>query len=202
MKLRVELVNGFEVWDLNAKCRRIVRPIAKAFGISIEEFLRRLSRNELPGQPKQERLLAGSRMPVGFAVNVGEDAGVRARLERAAKFDRTRTVDQMIWAAIAGDADCAEEIMIFKPEPANRLAAMEIEYEPGEADVIREAAADMGCTVEEFCRGATQDFCLRRPHYALPRPIGDKCSLQDFLLKSHRRDLPFLDIPLGMPCSA
>jgi hypothetical protein len=189
-KLRVELVNGFEVWNLNEKCRRIVRPIAKAFGVSVEEFLRLLSRNELPGQPKRGRLLAESKMPVGFAVNVGGDAGIRARLERSANFDRVRTVDQLVWSAIAGDTDCAEEIMIFKPEPANRLAAMEIECEPGEADVIREAAADMGCTVEEFCRGATQDYCLRRPHYALPRPIGDTCSLLNFLLESHRWKMP------------
>jgi hypothetical protein len=206
MKLRVELVNGFDLWNLNAKCRRAVTPLAKAFGVSVPGFLRLLSRDELPGQPKQGRLrlLAGTKMPVGFAVNVGDDAGVVARLERSVKFDRVKTIDQLVWDAIAGDTDCAEEIMIFKPEPADRLVAMEIEYEPAEADAIREAAAKMGCTVEEFCRGAAHDFCLRRPHYALPRAIGDKCALQDFVLESHRWEKPvnIFGAPLGMPCNA
>lgn len=115
MKLRVKLVNGYQDWNLNDECRRTVRPIAKAFGVSMEEFLRLYSRNELPNQQNGDRALEKCRVPRGFLVNLGNNSRLSARLERAAKFGE-RSINQFVWGAIAGSIDCHEEDMIFDPK--------------------------------------------------------------------------------------
>ena len=48
MKLRVPLKTCVHTWKVNAKCRRIAKPIAAEFGLSVEQFLARWSHNRLP----------------------------------------------------------------------------------------------------------------------------------------------------------
>ncbi len=112
---RIELSNGYMVWDLNAKFRRILKPIAEKFDVSIEEFLRLYSENKLPKQPKREHRLNEHAVPAGFFVDLGNDTSVLERIARAAEFSG-QTIAELAWQSISGFVDCCEDDMIFSPE--------------------------------------------------------------------------------------
>jgi hypothetical protein len=113
MKMRVQLENGYQDWNVNSACRRVVQPMASAFGVTIEEFLRLHSRNELPNQPIVSSSTRGSRMPRGFDLSLG-DGPFQKRLQRAARF-ANQTVAQFVWSAVVGSITCSEDDMIFCP---------------------------------------------------------------------------------------
>jgi hypothetical protein len=113
MKLRVQLKNGYQDWNVNNACRRVVRPIANTFGVTVEEFLRLYSRNELPNQPVVSSSTRGSDMPRGFDLCLGKGP-LQKRLQRAARFAE-QTVAQFVWTAVIGSITCSEEDMIFCP---------------------------------------------------------------------------------------
>lgn len=103
------------MWNLNAKFRKILKPIAEKFGVPIQEFLRLYSHGALPNQPRRRRSLTEV-MPVNFEVDTFVwDKRALARIERAAAFSG-RTVKEAIWESVAGFVDCCEDDMIFCPK--------------------------------------------------------------------------------------
>jgi hypothetical protein len=135
---RVELTNGYVLWNLNAKFRRILKPIAKKLRVSVEEFLRLYSRDELSNQ-QHGRRLSKCKIPAGFSVNIGaasvsdkllQRMDLPARIARAAKFTE-RTVEELVWNSVASHVDCCEEDMIFSPatgEPIADVMGCEFHY--------------------------------------------------------------------------
>jgi hypothetical protein len=115
MKLRVQLKNGYQDWNVNRACRRLVKPIASKFGVTVEEFLRLYSRNELSNQPVvNRRTTRRPRIPrAGFDLHLGKGP-LQKRLERAARFVE-QPVAQFVWGAVIGSLICCEEDMIFCP---------------------------------------------------------------------------------------
>ena len=117
MKLRVQLKVGYQDWNVNAECRRVVKPIAKIFGVSVEEFLRLYSRYELPNQPKRNvrsaSLRRQPRRPAAFRLTLGSRV-LEKRLTRAAKFSRLAP-DTFVWNAVLSQIECCEEDMICHP---------------------------------------------------------------------------------------
>jgi len=112
--VRIELENGYQVWNLTAGFRRTLQPIAAAFSVSVEEFLRLYSRAELPGQEMRQPNLERLPIPAGFALNAGNNPDLTARIARAAAFSG-RTVQALAWDAVSGFVTCCEDDMIFDP---------------------------------------------------------------------------------------
>lgn len=85
MKLRVPLKTCVHTWKVNAKCRRIAKPIAAEFGMSVEQFLERWSHNRLPGQLQRPSpdVEPGVEPPAGFKIRC-TDSELRAKIQRAA----------------------------------------------------------------------------------------------------------------------
>lgn len=124
---RVEQANGYAVWNLNAEFRKILKPIADEFGVSIEEFLRLYSRGELPNQPENEPHLEHVPIPAGFAFEPGDDSDITARILRAAEFSG-RTVAELVWDAVSGFVACCEDDMIFSPKTWRKPVGDEVNF--------------------------------------------------------------------------
>lgn len=114
MQLKVERKYVTVVWNVNAECRRVVGPMAKEFGMSVEEFLTRQSKCTLPAQTqKRER---GYRFKKGTKTTfVCEDPEIMRRIERAA-FAEEESVLAFVMGAIMSHVECLEEDMIVSPK--------------------------------------------------------------------------------------
>ena len=117
---RVELRNGYVIWDVNENCKKAVKPVADQFGISVEEFLKRKTLGRLPGQITCRRKAHDA--PRGFGVTPCNDRQLWTRIERAAAFgaryrgvpskDKTQA---FVWDSIMGWVDACEDDMILHP---------------------------------------------------------------------------------------
>jgi hypothetical protein len=118
MKLIVKLKNGVDVWKLTPALRAMAQPIAKRLGLSLAEFLTRLSTWQLPGGPQTEITNDlqddPPSVPAGFRVKPCNDLQVWKRVERAAEFDGI-SVELFVWKAIASTVVCLEADLISDP---------------------------------------------------------------------------------------
>lgn len=146
----VELESGASVvWNLTAKCRRVVAPIARKFGLSVKRFIEKSTRGELPGQVTRNCDKARDvKMPKGFgATNCPPE--LWQRIQRAAAFSE-QTPEAFIWGATMGTVDSCECDMIVNPKNAqqtigDRMRLEEFQVERSHA----QRAAGMRSDIED-----------------------------------------------------
>lgn len=129
MKIIARVNNGHDVWNVNAKCKRIAKPIARRLGMTIEELLTRLSRNELMAHlsATEDPLDEPTSAPAGFTCPPFQDQEISFRLQRAAKFEG-QSIELFAWKAIASSIVCSEEGMIIDSKTHEAVGdAMELE---------------------------------------------------------------------------
>jgi hypothetical protein len=117
----VQTKNGQAEWNLDSQCRKVVIPIADAFGISAEQFLELYSRHGLPAQLVRGDRLYEERAPAGFGVTLCEEPLIRKRIRRAARFAGF-SVKDFVWRALASSVNCCEDDMILSPKTGRPLA--------------------------------------------------------------------------------
>jgi hypothetical protein len=122
MKLKVEKKNAIVVWNVNAKCRHVVKPIADEFGMSVEQFLQRYTEGRLPAQIPQrgtvDEFEYDARTTWEFKCS---DPDLVKRIERTAAF-RQVSLPAMIADAIMGYVECFEDDMIISPKTGAAFA--------------------------------------------------------------------------------
>jgi hypothetical protein len=112
--LKIETKNFVKVWRLDPSAQRAIKPIADKFGFGITRFLRLFSLGALPGQGRRSKF-DQAKMPKGFAVNLGENRSICARVRRAASFDGL-SIEEFAWRAITSSVNCIEEDTIRNPK--------------------------------------------------------------------------------------
>jgi hypothetical protein len=120
----VEDKHGRTEWNLNSKALKVIKPLAKEFGMSVEKFLYLHTLQRLPGQ--LPRGAAMSRLmtdlaPAGFAVTLPDDPEIQKRIRRAAKFDG-RTVKDYVWNCLSTSVDCLEDELLLSPRTGRPIA--------------------------------------------------------------------------------
>lgn len=132
MKHTSKLKNGHCIWDLNSKLRKLAGPVAAHFDLSIEDFLDRLTRGELPGQmpsrikggydfmPPKKELPSQTETEMWLAALSADDETLR-RIKRVAKYDK-KSLLQSIWGAISGHIRCFKEDLILSPKTGEFIA--------------------------------------------------------------------------------
>jgi hypothetical protein len=112
--LKVETKNFVKEWRLDSDAQRAIKPIADEFGFGITQFLRLFSLGALPGQGRRSKC-DEAKMPKGFAVNLGENPSICARVRRAASYDGL-SIEEFAWRAITSSVNCIEEDTIRNPK--------------------------------------------------------------------------------------
>jgi hypothetical protein len=131
MKLKIEKKGHTVVWNVNADCRRAIKPIAAEFGMTLEEFLKRYSAQSLPAQITPRHSKEEYKFKKGTGVKFAcDDPALMSRIQRAAAFGE-RSLPEFIMQAIMGAVECDEDDMIMNPKTG-------------------EPFADDGC-VDQFC---------------------------------------------------
>lgn len=126
---------GHIVWNLNDKLRKILRPIAAEFDLTVKGFLTQYSRSSLPGQllrPEEPPMMQGFK-----AESLCFDKETWARLERAAILGE-KDINKFVWGAIASFITCYEEDMILSPR-TGRPIGDEAELEEFQIERVRRA---------------------------------------------------------------
>ncbi|HEY2711086.1 MAG TPA: hypothetical protein VGI60_01120 [Chthoniobacterales bacterium] len=120
MRFEVQVKNRVIVWNLNHEFREMLKPMAASFGWSVEDFLRRYSRNELPAQVPwhtDDDDDDQPKTPKGFtaAAFMSSDREMWERIKRAAVLDNKAPADY-IWDCIVAAVCSDEESMVLAPD--------------------------------------------------------------------------------------
>ena len=114
----VKTTNGHDVWTLSPDCIKAVRPIAREFSMSVEEFLTRYTTNrqDFIVMPEHKNTWDDpGAAPHGFEAPSIRNHELRKRIERTAEFFGKSVVD-LVWEAIAREVVMAESMMILSPK--------------------------------------------------------------------------------------
>lgn len=101
---------GHDTWILSRNLKKLAGPVARKLGISLIEFLTRVSNSEYVRERKQ--LDQDEPAPVGFTITLPADEQLREWIERGARV-AGKSVTDLAWEALASHVDCIEEGMIF-----------------------------------------------------------------------------------------
>lgn len=109
---------GLIEWNLNSKCRKVVKPIADEFGMAVERFLTLYSLHRLPGQlpsrafcEEQDR---ADNIEVKFDLDALKKSPAWKRIKRAAQLSG-QSVTDFIQEALMDTVRCCEENVILSP---------------------------------------------------------------------------------------
>jgi hypothetical protein len=115
LMVRMGSSDTFMRWELTAECKKLVKPVAKALGLSVEEVLEHFY--HLPGQDERPW---GARD--GFDVTPCEDKATWARVQRAAECDGV-SVEEYCWNAVKSwVSEASESEFIVDPKTGKILA--------------------------------------------------------------------------------
>lgn len=114
----VQTKDGLIEWNLNSKCRKVVKPIADEFGMAIERFLTLYSLHRLPGQlpsrafcEEQDRACD---IEIKFDLDQLKKSPVWKRIKRAAQLSG-QSVSEFIQEALMETVRSCEEDVILSP---------------------------------------------------------------------------------------
>lgn len=107
---------------LSAEEHRRTGEMAARFGLSVEEFLEAFFNHTLPGQLPREEKRRPKVCPEDFRFDL-LCPELERRLERAAKSDG-QSVAEFLAAALTGDLNSTEEVMIIDPATGEELACV------------------------------------------------------------------------------
>jgi hypothetical protein len=121
--LTVTTEDRIDIWPLSSQLMAIARPIAKKLGVTLKQFLTKLSLGELPRKLPPIRTEA---TPVGFQVTLPVDEALKRRILRAVEFDKT-SVEDLAWEALTSFVETIEEDYVVADEESTVGGLMELE---------------------------------------------------------------------------